>query len=258
MDCIIIEKNDLLCYNNIWIGSDNLDWKICGLIDIILIVGFLLSSILGFKKGFIKKALGLVGLLTGLIVAFVYCNGLASWFQDKGFIYNGIYDKIFQNASTAVAELGDGSIEDALVHMGIWKFVASILAKNIQATTTLEIAASISAYIAHLLMVLISFAILFVGVFIVAIILKILASILRENKIFKLFDGILGIVLYSCLFILAFDSLFMILRFFAPLDFFAKPQQFLNVDMKLTEDTFRISKYFYLHNPIYEILNIFF
>ncbi len=239
-------------------GSDNLDWKICGLVDIILIVGFLLSSFLGYRKGFIKKALGLVGLFTGLIVAFVYCNGLASWFQDKGIIYNGIYDKIFQNASSAVAELGDGSVEDALVQMGVWKFVASILAKNIQATTTLEMAASISAYIAHILMVLISFAILFVGVFVVAIILKIIASILRENKIFKFFDGILGIVLYSCLFFIAWDTVFMILRFFAPLDFFASSQQFLNVDMKLTEDTFRISKFFYLHNPIYEIFNIFF
>lgn len=237
-----------------------MDLKICGIIDIIIVVLFLISAILGYRKGFIKKALGMVGLLVGLIVAFTFCNAFAGWLEKTGFIYNKIYNSILKNATNAVLEAGGGStsVEDTLINMGVWKFFAHLFAKNISADSTIVLAENISAYFAHILTVIISFFILFVGVFVVSIILKIIANILRENKTFKIIDGILGIVLYGCLFLISLNTFFTILKFFAPLEFFQKCQAFLNVDMMLTEPSkFRISKFFYEHNPIYSILDIF-
>lgn len=238
-----------------------MDWKICGLFDIIIVIGFIITAILGYRKGFIKKALGMVGLFVGLIVAFVFCNGFASWLEGNGIIYDKLYGSILNNATEAVLEAGNGStsVEDTLVNMGVWKMFAKLFAKNIQAETTIQIAENISAYLAHILMVIISFLILFVGVFILSIILKIVANILRENKIFKFFDGLLGIVLYCCLFFVLLDTVLMVLRFFAPLDFFQNSQQFLDVDMMLSDpNRFRLSKFFYEHNPIFAILDVFF
>lgn len=238
-----------------------MDWKICGLFDVILVIAFIVTAILGYRKGFIKKALGMVGLLVALIVSFVFCNGFASWLEGNGFIYDKLYNSILNNATEAVLKAGNGStsIEETLVNMGVWKFFAQLFAKNIEVESTIQIAENISAYFAHILMVIISFLILFVGVFILSIILKIVANILRENKIFKFFDGIMGIVLYCCLFFVLLDVVLMVLRFMAPLDFFQSSQQFLDVDMMLSDPSkFRLSKFFYEHNPIYSILDVFF
>lgn len=236
-----------------------MDWKICGVIDIVIIILFLLSALLGFKKGFMKKALGMVGVIVGLVVAFVFCESFAGWLKETGLIYDNIYESIFTNANNAIAEAGGGAttVEETLVNMGVWKFLAGMIAKNIPESPIL-LAANIAEYFTGLIMNVIAFAILFVGVLIIALILKIVAAILRGNKVIRVLDGILGIVLYAGICFLIIDFVFMVLRFLYPLEFFGSCKEFLDTDMKLLEDTFRISKYFYMHNPIYSIFNIFF
>ena len=59
-----------------------MDLKICGLIDIILIVLIGIALFLGYKKGFLNKAIGLIGLFVGLAIAFVFCSQLAGWFES--------------------------------------------------------------------------------------------------------------------------------------------------------------------------------
>ena len=51
---------------------------------------------------------------------------------------------------------------------------------------------------------------------------------------------------------------FTIFHYMEDYAFFSPVKNFLDVDMKLNEDTFRLSKYFYEHNIVYAILNIFF
>ena len=59
-----------------------MDLRICGLIDIILILLILLVLFLGYKKGFLKKAIGLIGLFVGLAIAFVFCTQLPNSFTS--------------------------------------------------------------------------------------------------------------------------------------------------------------------------------
>ncbi len=236
-----------------------MDWKICGIIDIVIILLFLLAAFLGFKKGFLKKALGLIGVIVGLVVAFTFCESLAGWFKETGFIYDNIYESILSNANDAIQKAGGGAptVEEALVNMGVWKFIASMVAKNIP-SSTIVLAENIATYFTGILMNIISFAILFVGVLLLALILKIIASILRNNKVIKFVDGILGIILYCCICLLIIDVIFMVIRFMYNAEFFSSCKEFLDVDMMLNEDTFRISKYFYLNNPVYSLFDIFF
>lgn len=240
-----------------------MDLKICGIIDILLILLIILSLFIGFKKGFLKKAIGLIGLFVALAVAFVFCKQLAACFESAGIIYTPIFNnikgnvletEIFQNAGGA-----DASVSDILVSMGMPRFMANMFAGNISTATTAEtIASNIAGFFAHILTVIICFVILFVGVFIVAIILKIVASLLRTSKVIRILDGILGMVLYFCLMMILVYVVFAILRALGNYEFFANAQKFIDVDMKLNEDTFRLSKFFYQHNIIYSFFDIFF
>lgn len=240
-----------------------MDLKICGLIDIILVILIALSLFIGFKKGFLKKAIGLIGLFVALAVAFVFCTQLAGAFESSGVIYEPIFEniknnvletEIFQNAGGK-----DATISDVLVSMGIPKFFANMFAANIEVGETVDVlATNIAHFFSHIIMVIISFFILFVGVFLVAFLLKIITTVLRGNAIIKTIDGILGMALYFCLMMIFVYVVFAILRLLGHYEFFENCQKFLDVDMKLNENTFRLSKFFYQHNVIYSFFDIFF
>lgn len=240
-----------------------MDLKICGLIDIFLVLLILLVLLLGYKKGFLKKAIGMIGLFVGLAIAFVFCTQLAGWFESTGFIYDSIFHNIESNVLEAEifqsAGGQDASITDVLMNIGVPKFLANMFSSNIAAGTTVEtVAINIASYFAHILMVIISFIILFIGVFILAIVLKIISSILRGNAIIRFIDGLLGMTLYFCLFMVFVYTVFAILRCMGNYEFFAGCQKFLEVDMKLNEDTFRLSKFFYQNNIIYAFFDMLF
>lgn len=241
-----------------------MDFGFCGIIDIIFIVLLIFVIIFGYKKGFLNKAIGLVGLFVGLVVAVAFCTQLAGWFESTGMIYNSIYDNIKENVLSAdifTNPIGTtATIKEVLMNMGMPEFFANMFAGNIQDSFSVEtVAINISRYFSHIAMVVISFFILFVGVFILAFLLKILAKILRGNAFIKFIDGILGIVLYGCMFMLVVYVIFTIMRLMGNAEFFAPVQSFLEVDIKLNDpDAFRLSKFFYEHNIIYAILDIFF
>ncbi len=241
-----------------------MDFGFCGIIDIIFLLLLIFVVIFGYKKGFLKKAIGLVGLFVGLVVAIAFCTQLAGWFESTGFIYNSIYDNIKENVLNAdifTNPIGTtATIQEVLINMGMPEFFANIFAGNIQDSFSVEtVAINISQYFSHIAMVIISFFILFIGVFVLAFLLKILAAILRGNAFIRFIDGILGVVLYGCMFMLAVYIIFTVMRFMENAEFFASCKSFLDVDMKLNDpDTFRLSKFFYEHNIIYAILDIFF
>lgn len=238
-----------------------MDLKICGIIDIVLLILMILSLVIGFKKGFLRKAIGLVGLFVALAVAFVFCTQLAGWFESTGFIYNSIFEKIRDNVLNADVFKNNlnATIPEVLVSIGVPKFLANAFAANIDSgLTPYAIAINISAFFSHILMVIISFFILFVGVFVISIVLKVITFILRGNAIIKSIDGVLGMALYFCLLMIVVYAVFAILRLLGHYSFFAGCQSFLNVDMKLEENTFRLSKFFYQHNIIYSFFDIFF
>ena len=240
-----------------------MDLKICGIIDIILILLMILSLVIGYKKGFLNKAIGLIGLIVALVVAFVFCKQLASAFESSGIIYKPIFENIKNNVlETEIFKNAggkDASIADVLVSMKIPRFFANMFASNIAGGATVEtIAENVSHFFTHIIVVIISFFILFVGVFIAAILLKIITYILRGNAIIRAIDGILGMVLYFCLLMVMVYAVFALMRLFANFEFASGLKRFLDVDMKLNENTFRLSKFFYQHNIIYSFFDIFF
>lgn len=238
-----------------------MDLGFCGIIDIVLVLLLLITCFLGYKKGFLNKAIGLIGLLVALVVAFVFCTQLAGWFKSTGFIYDNVFGMINNNVSNAVNEVGNAqTVKEALLNLGIFEPFAEMLSNRIDyAADVPMLISNISNFFTTICMNLISFIILFFGTFLCALLLKGVAAILRGNAIIRFVDGVLGIVLYCCLFLILLMVVFTIVNFMQDADYFKPIKEFMDVDMKLLDDNaFRLSKYLYKNNIIYSTLRIFF
>ncbi len=239
-------------------GCDIVDFKFFGIIDIVLVLIMIISLILGYKKGFVKKAIGLVGLLVALVVAAVFCCKLSEFLQENKVFYS-IYSNVENNIIDAIIENDMVSdTKNALMQVGVPDFLASFFADKITGSVNpFELASNVAAFFYDIVMNVISFIILFVGVFLVTIVLKIIANILRANAIIKFVDGILGMVLYFCSAMIVVYVIFAIVGLLYNQSFFITVKEFLDVDMKLNEDTFRLSKFFYSNNIITNFFKMF-
>ena len=72
-----------------------MDLGITGIIDILIIVCGLLVMLIGYLRGFMNKALTIVGLVLMFVVAILFCGQLAGFFKSTGFIYNDLVVLIF-------------------------------------------------------------------------------------------------------------------------------------------------------------------
>lgn len=237
-----------------------MDLLFCGIVDIVLVIVLIISLIIGYKKGFLHKAISLIGVLVGLIVAFVFCQQLAGWLENQGVIYDAVRDNIYNTITQSDAYLeSNGDMKLLLENcLGVPSLFSGWFAQLISSGDSLEaMSLNVAMFFAHIVTVVASFFILFVGVFILAIVLKVISAILRGNAIIKFIDGVLGIVLYGCLMLIFIYFVFAIIRILSNYEFFAPVMDFLNVDMMLDqEDKFRLSKYFYEHNIIYELIHL--
>ena len=231
-----------------------MDWGIIGLIDVIIVFLLIITIIVGYKKGFLKKAVGLVSFFVAIIVSIVFCKQFANFLEEQNIIYGDLYTVIETKVSGIEgieyldhAEDMSIAIQDA---MGLPKFIANFLANKItENTSSAEIITKISTTVTDILMVGIAAILLFVIVFVGALILKLLVHILRGNAIIKFVDGIFGVVFYVCILILFIYSVFAIFKAFGNKEFFKPVQDFLVVDMKLeySEDV-TLDQYTYTAN----------
>ena len=236
-----------------------MDLMFCGIVDIALVLIMLIVCIVGYKKGFLQKAIGLVSLVVAIAVAFCFCSQLSELLKQSGIIYPDIYEKIYNNviASEVLADQ-NATIIDVLVSLDIPKFLAQLVSNAIGEINAAAIAVEISTYVSDILMNIISFVALFLGVFIGALLLKLISAILRGNALIRFVDGVLGMALYGCIFVAIVYSLFAVLHLCMDQTWFVTVKEFLVVDMKLEEDTFRLSKYIYENNIVLNIINMLF
>lgn len=235
---------------------------ILGIIDIVIFLGAVIAIFAGYKLGFIKKVLSLVGILAILGISFFYCTGLAGIFIEADIIYPNIYQPMVDKMLVKVGEYGltaeSTVVEFFEVGLGIPKFLANMIADSIDgidvATSANQICELIAGHLTTMIMNIICFVIIAVVLIIVIAILKAIANGLRELKVIRVFDGILGAVLYLALYIAGVFAIFAVLDWFMTMEWFAAAKDFLVVDMQLDTESFRISKWIYEHNVL---LNVF-
>ena len=236
-----------------------MDWGIMGLIDVILVLLIIIMGIVGYKKGFLKKAIGMVSFFVALVVSIVFCKQFANFLKGQDIIYGGLYDKWYLKFSEIEAihllensEDLAGSLNE---HLKLPQFLCDSIADSILANVSAQsILEKLTTAVADMLMVLISACLLFVIVFVGAFILKLLVHILRGNAIIKCVDGIIGVVFYVSMLLLFVCFVFAVFHALADKEFFTPVQEFLVIDLQLETEKFRFAKLFYEHNPIVTII----
>ena len=242
------------------------DWFI-GIIDIGLIILSLLVMFLGFKKGFMNKALGIVGVIFIIIFAIMFAGQFADWLTSikmppSEAIYNHFFGKV-QERFGLISD-ADGSIGVIQTALGVPYFIAGIIYFMLGKPefTASSLATDIATKVTHLAMTIIAFFIIVIGVLLVIGILKLIAKAARQNVLIRVVDGILGIVLYLALFAAFVCVVLMVFRFI----YEKNPDiQTTNAfmgwiydDLHLGDDKFRITKAIYNNNVIYNFIHIFF
>lgn len=235
-----------------------MDLKIVGLVDIIIIIGIIIFAIIGYKKGFSKKILSPLTILLFIGISIVFCSQLAELLISNN-IGNGIYENYYNQLSIVIDATG---YKDLLVRgLGLWDFLADFLANNIAKMGDFDIdtAAIFSAvYITKLILTIICFFVIFIALIIVAAILRAIGKTGQKVKLIRVIDGLLGIVCYVAIWAVIVCLLFFVLSYAIDFEWLSSVKEFLIVDMKLEDDTFRISKIIYEGNFIKNFIDFIF
>lgn len=231
-----------------------MDLGITGIIDILIIVVGLLVIFIGYLRGFMNKALSIVGLVVIFAFSLFFCGQLAGLFKSSGIIYDSLYSSIVKKVDGNLNVRFAVTVEKSFgIHPAIATSLAFILgnpAKNLSVEETSEILASKGTQV-------IAFLIIFIVLSIALLVLKIISASLREQKVIRKIDGIFGIFLYLVLYAIALMVIFFILdlvyRYGGIEDF----NHWLEVDLALNSDKFRIGKNLLANNYLVTIINLF-
>lgn len=235
-----------------------MDFKFCGVIDIVLVVLFIVFIFVGWKKGFVEKFLSLANALCGFLFSIIFCRDFAGFLIKHNIFYGGIYDKVYSNVSKAdVLQDGNATASQVLEAIGFPKNLSDFIADKMAINTT-EIAQGISENVSKCLMVVIAFLLMFFGTTIICFLLKTLFKAFKEGSvILKITDGILGIVFYFIIFFVIVDVALFGVSILMQTSSLESVRNFLDVDMQLSTDSFRLSKYLYNNNALANIIGIF-
>ncbi len=205
-------------------------------IDVIIVVACIIMIVIGFKKGFLIKALEISRKFCGLIVALLFCVKFANallypWFGEKMTTY--FYNNIMSNESF-VAITDKESAISTLKTFGIPEFISTFIinSQNIDTATLCQnIANNLASLVTTAILVVLAFIILWIGTKIVFWILKLLAKLLRTSVAVKVVDGILGIVLQLIIFYIILQILTFVVIIIANKANIAGFNQFVTYDI---------------------------
>lgn len=235
-----------------------MNFKICGIIDIVLIVLFVVFIVVGLKKGFVEKFLSLANSLCGFLFSIVFCRDFASFMVKHNIFYNSIYNKVYSNVSSSEAlKNGDATALEVLKAIGFPENISKFIAERVNIDGT-SVAVGISENVSKCLMVVIAFFVLFFGTTLICFILKIVFKALKDGStVLKVLDGTLGVIFYGLVFFVIVDILLFGVSLLMQTSSFSAVRNFIDIDMQLSTSSFRLSKYLYNHNPLANIIGLF-
>ena len=230
-------------------------YKYFSIFSILIIAGFVIMGIVGFKKGFLTKFLKIADVVCGFFLSVA----LASKFSAN-ITYRIFGDNLKDQYQTKILSSNayqsvDSTLTstDFLENLGVPRFIAKMISPEL---TIEECVSPLASLLAKMVCVIISFFILWIGLWLLIKLLKYLVKKLRENKTIKTVDGILGIVFYCFLFYMCLSFVMVIILAIMQGD--NAINAWIVKDFSLDNDKFRISKWFYENNIIGNFLRMFF
>lgn len=237
-----------------------MDLKICGIVDIIMVLGAIIMLIVGFKKGFVTKILSIASIILILIFSFFFAPSLTGYLKEWNIIYPNILESITNNINANLADKGvpaDAPTKTLVaVFLGVpeWiaQFVVNFMGNNIPSETS-ELVNAVADTLTKWTCNVISFFIIALGIVILIGIVKLIAAIFRQNKAFRIVDGIFGVILYELIYVAILCVIFLILHFLYKNNV-PGVTEFIKVDFQMETDAFRVSKWFMENNVLKTIV----
>lgn len=238
-----------------------MDLGFFGVIDVVIVLAVILFIVIGWKKGFLEKIIDMAssvfGLIASVLLARPFSNVLRGWFGEG--IESSINDYLLSRSGEFAAELTEPNLRGALEGLSLPDFMVDWIADSVDFTqVTNSIIDSITPLILTLALLVIAFISLFFGSMIIFFLLRLLAKGITSIPIIKQVDKFLGVIfgllkvalfIYIMLFILA-----LLINIPSINDLI---YEFLDVDMQLSSEEFRLSKYLYDNNLLRNIINVF-
>lgn len=241
-----------------------MDFGFFGIIDVVIVGVVALFMVIGWKKGFLEKiidmASSIFGLIASILLARPFSDVLRGWIGPalETRIDDYLYSRL-DDIGMASANLTETNLREALQEFSLPNFMVDWIIESVDFNqVALSIVESISPLILSLALLVIAFISLFFGSMVVFFLLRILAKGITSIPIIKQIDKVLGLLfgllkvallIYILLFVLA---LLINIPSINELIW-----EFLDVDMQLSTEKFRLSKYLYDNNLLKNIINVF-
>ncbi len=232
-----------------------------GIIDVVIVLLVIIFAIIGWKKGFLEKVIDMAssvfGLIASILLAKPFSGVLRGWVGEA--LETKIGEYLMSRSDLFSAELTEPNLRAALEGLSLPDFMVEWIAEGIDFNAvTVSIIDSITPMILTLALLVISFISLFFGSMVIFFLLRLLAKGITSIPIIKHIDKILGLIfgllkvallIYILLFVLA-----LLINIPAINDLI---WNFLQTDMQLGTEKFRLSKYLYDNNLLKNVINIF-
>ncbi len=232
-----------------------------GVIDVVIVLLVVAFIVIGWKKGFLEKIINMAssifGLIASILLARPFSNVLRGWFGSS--LDVSIRDYLISRSDLFTAQLNGENLRAALEGLSLPNFMVDWLIETINAQPVADsIINSIAPLILSLALLVIAFIILFFGSMILFLLLRLLARGITSIPVIKQIDKVLG-VLFGLLkvAVLVYVVLFVLALLINIPAINNLIYNFLDVDMQLSTDNFRLSKYLYDNNLLKDIVNIF-
>jgi hypothetical protein len=246
-----------------------MNFGIFGLIDIIFLIGLVIAILTGYFTGFMKKMISKFGFIAILIFSFMFASSFAQLLKSANIIYPDIHFGFTQSLENYCTNYNPTSLPSYSVVIekgfGVVEPFATILkflmgnpsfypeeGKNIYQIIITQGADKLSISV----MILISFLFLFIINLVLLLSIKAIAQGLRKNKVIRFVDGFLGVLLMVALYIVAVAGIFFVMKLIRDGGQWSSFNDFIDTDLQLNTNNFRISKGIYNAN-IYEHLKNF-
>ncbi|XMB72593.1 CvpA family protein [Mycoplasmatota bacterium WC30] len=238
-----------------------MDLGFFGVIDVVIVLVVVIFAVIGWKKGFLEKVIDMAssvfGLIASILLARPFSGVLRGWIGES--LETKIGEYLMSRSDLFSAELTEPNLRAALEGLSLPDFMVQWIADGIDFNAvTVSIIDSLTPLILTLALLVIAFITLFFGSMIVFFLLKLLAKGITSIPFIKQVDKVLGLIfgllkvallVYILLFVLA-----LLINIPAINDLI---WSFLQKDMQLGTEEFRLSKYLYDNNLLKNIINVF-
>ncbi len=236
-------------------------FNLFGIIDVVIVLSVILFIVLGWKSGFLLKivdfASSIFGLIASLLLARPFSKVLDNWFGES--IAERIDAYMLERISSADIAASETNIRAAFEGMSLPDFIVDWIVNSISTEEAMQsILEVITPLVKSLVLLFFAFLVLFFGSMIVFFLLKILAKMITSIPVIKQIDKFLGAIfgLFK-ISVLIFVLLFMLGLVITVPAVNNAIGDFLQVDMQLQSENFRLSKWLYDNNVLKYIINVF-